>query len=58
MTLRNNFQNATGVCISTHTVRNRLHDAGIGQGDNSHPIDTTTYQRTFAMGAGSCNKDH
>jgi len=26
-TLRNDFQNATGVRVSTHTVRNRLHDA-------------------------------
>ena len=23
------FQNATGVCISTQTIRNRLHDAGL-----------------------------
>jgi hypothetical protein len=28
-TLRNDFQNATGVRMSTQTVRNRLHDAGL-----------------------------
>ncbi|XP_060591326.1 uncharacterized protein LOC132746258 [Ruditapes philippinarum] len=27
-TLRNDFQNATGVRVSRQTVRNRLHDAG------------------------------
>jgi transposase len=29
MTLRNDFQNVTGVRVSTQTVRNRLHDAGL-----------------------------
>ena len=28
-TLRRDFQNATGVRISTQTIRNRLHDAGL-----------------------------
>ena len=28
-TLRRDFQNTTGVRISTHTIRNRLHDAGL-----------------------------
>ena len=28
-TLRRDFQNATGVRISTKTIRNRLHDAGL-----------------------------
>jgi len=28
-TLRNDFQNATGVRVSAHTVRSRLHDAGL-----------------------------
>jgi transposase len=28
-TLRNDFQDATGVCVSTQTVRNKLHDAGL-----------------------------
>ena len=28
-TLRRDFQNSTGVCISTQTIRNRLHDAGL-----------------------------
>ena len=28
-TLRRDFQNATGMCISTQTIRNRLHDAGL-----------------------------
>ena len=28
-TLRRDFQNATGMSISTQTIRNRLHDAGL-----------------------------
>jgi transposase len=28
-TLRNDLQNATGVRVSTQSVRNRLHDAGL-----------------------------
>ena len=28
-TLSRDFQNATGVCVSTQTIRNQLHDAGL-----------------------------
>ena len=43
-TLRKNFQNATGVRISTQTIRNRLHDAGLWSRRPAIRVPLTRYQ--------------
>ena len=42
-TLRRDFQNATGVRISTQTIRNRLHDAGLRSRRTSIRVPLTRY---------------
>ena len=42
-TLRRDFQNATGVRISTQTIRNRLHDAGLRSGRPAIRVPLTQY---------------
>ena len=42
-TLRRDFQNATGVRISTQTIRNRLHDAGLGSRRPAIRVPLTRY---------------
>ena len=42
-TLRRDFQNATGVRISTQTIRNRLHDAGLRSRRPSIRVPLTRY---------------
>ena len=48
--LRRDFQNATGVCISTQTIRNRLHDAGLRSRQPAIRVPLTRYhvQMRFA----------
>ena len=43
-TLRRDFQNATGVRISTQTIRNRLHDAGLRSRRPAIRVPLTRYQ--------------
>ena len=50
-TLRRDFQNATGVRISTQTIRNRLRDAGLR---SRRPVSRAN---AFSMGTGSCHLD-
>ena len=42
-TLRRDFQNAAGVRISTQTIRNRLHDAGLGSRRPAIRVPLTRY---------------
>ena len=42
-TLRRDFQNATGVRISTQTIRNRLHDAGLSSRRPAIGVPLTRY---------------
>ena len=42
-TLRRDFQNATGVRISTQTIRNRLHDAGLRSRRPAIQVPLTRY---------------
>ena len=42
-TLRRDFQNATGVRISTQTIRNRLHDASLRSGRPAIRVPLTRY---------------
>ena len=42
-TLRRDFQNATGVRISTQTIRNRLHDAGLRSRRPAIRVSLTRY---------------
>ena len=42
-TLRRNFQNATSVRISTQTIRNRLHDAGLRSRRPAIQVPLTRY---------------
>ena len=41
--LRRDFQNATGVRISTQTIRNRLHDAGLRSRRPAIQVPLTRY---------------
>ena len=43
-TLRRDFQNATGVRISTQTIRNRLHDAGLRSRRPAIRVPLTRYR--------------
>ena len=58
-TLRKDFQNATGVRISTQTIRNRLHDAGLGSRRPAIrvPLNPISRANAFSMGTGSCHLD-
>ena len=58
-TLRRDFQNATGVRISTQTIRNRLHDAGLRYKTTCNPgsVDPISRANAFSMGTGSCHLD-
>ena len=57
--LRMDFQNATGVPISTQTIRNRLHNAGLRLRRPAIRVPLTRYhiKKTFIMGTGSCHLD-
>ena len=58
-TLRRDFQNATGVGISTQTIRNRLHDAGLRSRRPAIRVPLTRYhvQMCLAWATGSCHLD-
>ena len=43
-TLRSELQNATGVCLSTQTIRNRLHEAGLRSRRPAIRIPLTRHQ--------------
>ena len=54
-TLRRDFQNASGVRISTQTIRNRLHDAGLRSRRPAIRVPLTRYhvQMRDRFGGGS-----
>ena len=48
-TLRRDFQNATGVRISTQTIRNRLHDAGLRSRRPAIRVPLTRYHMQMRL---------
>ena len=51
-TLRRDFQNATGVRISTQTIRNRLHDAGLRSRRPAIRVPLTRYHMQMHLAYG------
>ena len=48
-TLRRDFQNPTGVRISTQTIRNRLHDAGVRSRRPAIQVPLTRYHMQICL---------
>ena len=58
-TLRRDFQNATGVRISTQTIRNRLHDAGLRSRRPAIRVPLTRYHVQMRLAwAPVCVAEH
>ena len=55
-TLRRDFQNATGVRISTQTIRNRLHDAGLRSRRPAIRVPLTRYHVQMRLAFNISNK--